>query len=496
MDEIKNNKQFKVLFIVFIIISIIHILYATFTFRGLYSDGAFFMIEQLNNFSSNIYQLSFDEGHPRFMISFIIQFPIIFAYSILHITNKFILMGIYSFFQFAFPFILLMCNFILTKRTKRFDILFWNFFTYGAIICPFMIFSVVESIIGFTFHFILWNYLSSKIDYKKTDIIFILFILTIMFGTYEYVAFLGIIFFFAHFHYVMKENDFKNQCVKTVIGFGSLAAAVYNIFFMLKTQDEKAEILRFLGEARDYFPVLLQLNTIFSILTIVFIIYIIFRKQRISLKLLSLFFMTYIVVLWYLLNTPLNSVYPMWEGHLRTIPCWFLPILFILLLIKDIITSDRINNKKYIDLICIALICCIFQTTWQIVNTFYWNKNIEYMKNELSNYKGLLYVPSEHDEISGFHSEELRRYIWHGIYSVTGILFSNEHKQKTLLLSYDEEQDPGNSPCREFLYVNSDEKMSVPFGTVIDIKNKYWDLTDCAKALDKYNKENNIKTNK
>lgn len=495
MEESENNKQLKLLFIVFILISIVHIIYATITMRGMYCDGAFYMIDQLNSFSSNSYKLSLDMEHPRFMMSFLMQFPAIIAHFLFNIKSKFVLMGIYSFIQFSLPVIFLSLNFILTKRTKRIDVLFWNVFTYGAIICPFMIFSVVESIIGFSLHFILWNYLCSKIDYKKTDIIFILFLLTMMFGTYEYVAFLGIIFFFAHFHYVMQEKDFKNQCVKTLIGVGSLVASIYNIIFMLKTNGEKGEIIRFLGEAADYFHHLFELNTLFSIITIITLMLIAIRKEQISKTLLSLVVIIYTIASIYLLNTPLTSIYPMWEGHLRTIPCWFLPLLFVILLIKDMI-SYRINEKRYINFLCIALICCIFQTGWQMVNTYYWNKNIEYMQNELQNYKELLYIPSEHEEISGFHNKELRRYIWHGIFPATSILFSKEYKQKTLLLSYDKPQDPGNGTFRNRLYVISDKKMSIPFGTAIDIKNDYWDLTECAKELDKYNKENKIKTDR
>lgn len=495
MEESENNKQLKLLFIVFILISIVHIIYATITMRGMYCDGAFYMIDQLNSFSSNSYKLSLDMEHPRFMMSFLMQFPAIIAHFLFNIKSKFVLMGIYSFIQFSLPVIFLSLNFILTKRTKRIDVLFWNIFTYGAIICPFMIFSVVESIIGFSLHFILWNYLCSKIDYKKTDIIFILFLLTMMFGTYEYVAFLGIIFFFAHFHYVMQEKDFKNQCVKTLIGVGSLVASIYNIIFMLKTNGEKGEIIRFLGEAADYFHHLFELNTLFSIITIITLMLIAIRKEQISKTLLSLVVIIYTIASIYLLNTPLTSIYPMWEGHLRTIPCWFLPLLFAILLIKDMV-SDRINENRYINFLCIALICCIFQTGWQMVNTYYWNKNIEYMQNELQNYKELLYIPSEHEEISGFHNKELRRYIWHGIFPATSILFSKEYKQKTLLLSYDKPQDPGNGTFRNRLYVISDKKMSIPFGTAIDIKNDYWDLTECAKELDKYNKENKIKTDR
>lgn len=119
------------------------------------------------------------------------------------------------------------------------------------------------------------------------------------------------------------------------------------------------------------------------------------------------------------------------------------------------------------------------------------------MKNELLETNELLYIPSEHEELSGFHNEKLRRYIWHGIFAATSILFSDTYKQKTLLLNYDEIQDPGNNNFRNRLYVvpYNNSEMSIPFGTTISIKNDFWDLTDCAAALDKYNKEHNIETN-
>ena len=47
MEELKNNKQFKILAWIFIIVSIFHVLYATITMRGMYMDGGFYMIELL-----------------------------------------------------------------------------------------------------------------------------------------------------------------------------------------------------------------------------------------------------------------------------------------------------------------------------------------------------------------------------------------------------------------------------------------------------------------
>lgn len=63
-------------------------------------------------------------------------------------------------------------------------------------------------------------------------------------------------------------------------------------------------------------------------------------------------------------------------------------------------------------------------------------------------------------------------------------------------MHYDENQDGGNLSMRESLFVPPNNKtlISVPFGTIVSQKNEFWDLTNCANELDKYNKENNIRT--
>ena len=215
METLNNNKFYKFLFYLFIFVSIIHIGYATITMRGLYMDGSFYCLELLNNISNNSFKFIFDPSHPRCIISILLQIPMLISGLILNIENKLLLAKIYSCSQFLLPLLVLLWNFNLTKRTGRLDILFWNIFTYGALLLPFSIFSVVEMLIGTTLHFILWNYLVSDIKYTKRDIIYILFLITIMYATYEYVAILGLIFFIAHFHYVLNyKTSIENQCIK------------------------------------------------------------------------------------------------------------------------------------------------------------------------------------------------------------------------------------------------------------------------------------------
>ena len=217
MEELKNNKQFKILAWIFIIVSIIHVLYATITMRGMYMDGGFYMIELLNSIANSKIDLFFDSGHPRFFILWILQLPVYIANSLFFISNKFALMMIYSFVQFFLPLLVLFWTYKLAKRTERPDILFWNLLLYSGFLIIFMIFSIVETPIGSPLHFILWIYLSTTMQYTKKDIIAIIFLITMMFATFEYVAGLGILFFLASIYYVYKEPEKKNKIIKELL---------------------------------------------------------------------------------------------------------------------------------------------------------------------------------------------------------------------------------------------------------------------------------------
>lgn len=495
MEELKNNKQFKTLAWIFIIVSMIHVIYATITMRGMYMDGGFFMMCMFNNMAHDNYNFIYDPGHPRFFMMILNQIPVYFANWALLVKNKQTLMMLYSFSQFAIPLLTLWWSWSLCKRTNRQDLFLWNLFTYGAIIITFSIFSVTESIIGASFHFMLWNYLSSNMEYKRRDYITIIFLITMMFATYEYVVFLGIIFFFSSFHYVFKENNLQKQLVKSFIGFGSLGASIFNIFIMLQTPGEAGEIFRYLREAYDFAFPMWNMNLLVSIITVLLLGFFTLKRKELTSSQITILSLIYVGIFIRLINSLDLSLNPVMETHFRTILCWLLPLLFICFYISDL-KQIKYSPTVISNLICIILLCCITQTCWQMVNTYYWDKNIQYMKSELKKHDGPLYIPSEHPEIANFFNDELRRYIWHSTYTFTSILFSDTYEQKTLLMHYDEKIDEGNLTFRDALYVKSDvpNAMSIPFGTTIDIKNKYWDLTKCAVALDKYNKENNIQT--
>ena len=193
--ETEKPKSLEILSILFIIISLIHVFYASCSQRALEVDGSVYFINLLNNISNGLWQFYSDSNHPRNQVQWIIETPLLFSGLILHIKSKLTLAVIYSFGAFFTPLIALFWNYELTKRTKQYAVLFWSIFCYACVILLYQNFSIVETIIGVPLQFILLNYLLGNIKYTNLDKIGIVFLIFVMFGVYEHTIFLGIIMF-------------------------------------------------------------------------------------------------------------------------------------------------------------------------------------------------------------------------------------------------------------------------------------------------------------
>ncbi len=484
MKKIVDFKEFKVLKYLFIAISFISIIYATITMRGIYNDGTYYMINILNNLANNNYTPVIDPDHPRIAMLILMQLPLWICH-FLHLDNKFFLMQLFTFTQLFLPLLILFWNYKLSQRTNRPDIFFWHLFVYSLILLPCSIFSVIESIIGAGLNFVLWNYLVNDIEYKKGDILTIILLCVCMFGIYEYTALLGIIFFVASIKFLKETIDLKNKIIKSFIGITSISAAIYTFIYMVRITNTNHEIGRFFKEGIDYIPHILEFCILFSVITIVFLVICYFQKKLLTRFALILIFFIYIGIFLNLCTAFWRSLVPLYECYIRTIVCWALPLIFTSLIFFN---KRNFNTIKYTNIICIALICGIFQTSWQIVNTYFWQRNITHIKNEITNSGEILFMPDVYDTLSAFFDGKLHRYIWYNTYPAISILLSTEYEQKTLLTFYKTEEEPIIDLKKKHLYKQG-EHLSIPAlhpENYIDIKNKYWDLTTCANEIDKH----------
>lgn len=488
-EIIKRN---KIWIILAVLITAVHVIYASLTQRGAYLDGALWILVLLNKFSSGNYIVVTDPGHTRFFINFLNQLPMAIGYFILSIKSKYWLSVLFSLPLFLYPPLLIWWNYKLSQRTERYDLFVLSVFIYGAMLLPFSIFSVVEIILAALLQIILLNYLVSNINYTKKDIALITILTISLFSSYGYVLFLGIILFLGSLYYASKEDNPLNKKVKYFIGLGGLLASLYTVVFIIVHTTTKSEAMRFMQEAMNFWPHVFHLNLILSITALALTALVSFKKNYLGKVLPTLAATIFLFILGYMFTHLSLSLVPMWEGHFRTIPCWAMPLIFTIVIILDAI-KKKPSEVLCANILTIALICTISQTIWQINNSYWFNKNIEYMKNELKVCKSFLYVPEEHNsEMGSFFNKDSRRYLWNFAYTASSILFAPNKEIKTLLIQPQENTDGGgNLSYRDYLCVNDEKHFIIPTA-IISRENSFWDATKVTKALNEYNKSHGL----
>lgn len=488
MQSLDKN-LLKFLVFTFVILSILHICYAVYAQRGFYLDGAFWFVSVLNNLSAGTFPFVYDENHTRNFAVCLSQLPMVLAYGLFHIKSKIFLSYMFSLPLFVLPLIFMYWNYNLTKRTKQYGILFWSIFSYCVVSLVIQIWSIAENIIASQIYFLLLNYLLAKIEYNKWDKTGIVFLLIMMFEIYEHTIIIGLLFFSVMLYFVFKE---KNRCgIKIVIGIVSALASLYNLVFCLNNISEHSDFRRFLIESTDYWRITGEFILFISAVTVCLLIFNLITRKYGN-KIFSIFnfaqVFLYAYLFYYMYSHIDKFLAPVVEGHVKTLPC-YVDVLVIL----GIIIYHFLKFPPQTELIkkCLipVLLCGITLTSWQMVNTYYWNKNLKYFMTELKNYSQAVYVPEKHEVLSSFNNKDLRRYIWHCVYITTAIALDNEYKIKTLPIHYQKEYEIGNLTYYEFIYPKLENGiLNIPFNTEINIKNEFWDLSEFADALEKYKK--------
>ncbi|MCR5260959.1 MAG: hypothetical protein K6C94_03900 [Candidatus Gastranaerophilales bacterium] len=492
--EFKFAKNVKILGLIFTLLSLIFVFYAACSQRGLYSDGSVYFLQLLNNISSDKFGLIFTHERARFFIQGLQELPVLLTGLIFVIKSKMTPATVYSLTLFLLPLVVLWWNFELTKRTKEYGIFFWSVFTYCVLILLYQIDATVETIIGVPLQFVLLNYLFGKINYTKADKIGIGFILLTMFGIYEHTFFIGLILFAGTFIAAFDETDEDNALVKICIGGASLAAASYSLFYVIF--HNSAYSLSMLSIFTDFWGSALQLNLVFAILTVILSGLLVRREKALNAWQTILLVVIYSCLFYYMFSDLQTYLNPVMEGHLRSVVFWAVPLIFLGFVVYKYKTRNKeVENKDILinNALVPVLLCGICLTLWQMVHTYYWNQNVDFMLEQVQNCEDALYIPSEQEEISGVDNSDLRRYILHKNSSATQIIFDKNYTVTTLLLTNEEDDNDLDKNYRENLYyLPDDEKINLPPDFQVPVQNKYWNLRDAADALNAYNYEHGI----
>ena len=251
-----KNKEIKILTIIFIILSFIHIIYASVVGRGLFIDGMWWVPHILDSLDENGYGFYLFDGRSRVFVKFISQLPMNIAYYLPFIgKNKDALIFFFSLPLFLFPFLITMFNLLLAKRSKRYDLVFAALFLYAFSILPSIMYAVVEAFIATSFLLLLWHYFVADIDYNWKDICAIVFLCIFSFSSTELVIPFGILIFLLSLKKIKIPLRDKNSVVRLFISITQLCASFVTFYmYMFVYEGIKGETLHFFNELNLYHP--------------------------------------------------------------------------------------------------------------------------------------------------------------------------------------------------------------------------------------------------
>ena len=141
-------QKHKVLGIILILLTIISAIYGSIVLRGFYLDGALHINVILDKMSHGQFGIYEDfNHHTRFSVNFLAQLPMNIAYFVFGVKSKYWLAFIFTLPLFIYPLFSVYLNYLLSKRTGRYDITLWSLFTYCLLILPSFILSALSLIL-------------------------------------------------------------------------------------------------------------------------------------------------------------------------------------------------------------------------------------------------------------------------------------------------------------------------------------------------------------
>lgn len=473
--EIENffrDKTIKIIFVIFSVLTVISIIYAAFTQRGLLYDGSIYFLNMLNRFAAGDWMYSISDIRSRGNIIVLWQIPVNIAYHIFGISSKYWLSVIFSFPLFAFPAIVTYLNYPLSKRSKRYDIAIMAFAIFIFFSIPTGFYSVVEVLLAAPMFFLLYHYSASDIDYNVFDICAIIFLLIISYNSSEIVVYSSIFLLFSALYHSRKEIKLKNKIIKYFIALNALLMPFSYFYFYSKFPVDflfKERILFEIGEIIEFLTMKTTLSDyIFLFILILIIIY--FNKSYFSTK--TKYIITGIFSFVFLI---LFREYPISYQFFPRRIIFFLvfPIFMFIPILIDVF-SNKICSKKLnvilYNTFFVILIVGIINTMYQIENSYLFHKTISEYKHFINSEKVMFISPTDNNQ--KFYDNKFHNLCFNcDTYTIDSIIFNPNYKIKSIVMNNNKSED-----CPKVFYFK-ENTLNLPFCTTIDVKNKYWDIS-------------------
>ena len=445
--------------------------------------------------SPNSFQIFFDE-RIRFFSNFLIAIPYNLIFQFIKNEPALTALKVYSTSYLIIHILLLVANYFVAKRTKRYDIFLLAFSFYFLLTIPNIIWVVREIHIAFLLYFIVLSYFLSKEKLKKYDLIPIIISCILLYEIFETSALFGLILFIASIIFAKNKELSTNNVHKIIIGILSLAAFIY-ITTKLFIWNSIGEISLSNGSAEWISHSELAIKNVFTsnllipLFAICALIILCFYKKTLTKKIyicgtLYLFFTIFTT---YLQTNFLSR--PLIELVNYSPIFWFIFPTIVAILICEYLKIDlnKKNPNLYEYLIIVTCVFGILNLAWQIKSTFDFSKYKQYLEKTIKESEStLVKIPNK-----DFEKKEILRYATCFGFTQQSIFLTEKNKKAKIILPTKECPIYTENYCEEGpdkTYYDEKEDRLILQSSFFKTKTKYWDLTP---IVEEFKKEGRVK---
>lgn len=340
---------------------------------------------------NKLYYMYTSNDNVRMFSNFLLVLPfnifgVPFSKSILHLSNSF------SLSYLIMHFVALVINFIVARRTKRYDIAVFALAFYVICSLPNIIWAVREVHFTVLFYFAILSYFLSETELSKKDLLPIALLLLYLFESFEITFVFGLIMF-VFMHLYAKKQNVKNLWYKILIGIGSFCAAIYIPFKILYLMHCKNLVFTVGQGPQEWIngsiyalQGMFESNSIILVFAVIAVVITIFYKREYDKKSI-IFFIPFIFLLLFFLYIRTGFFLDVnRELHEYSFVFWFIFPVILSILCCD---YYEIKLKQYFinNILMIACIFGILNLLWQIHSNIEFGKYLNMLREIMQNSK-------------------------------------------------------------------------------------------------------------
>ncbi len=491
IKKIFKDKQVIILSIIFILLTVINIIYACIVQRGLTFDGIIFFLNKINFLSQDSVETLYPDRY-RYCIIFLNNLPVTIGYFLCGIDSKYGLSFLYTLPLFLFPALFPYFNYLLAKRSNRYDIVIWSLFIYGLLIIPTQIWPIVEAMLAISITFLLFHYICANINYRLYDIAFITLLVIISYSSTEANIYIGPLLFLLSIFYARKKDGLKNKIITYVTGFFSLLMPIGYISYFVSTLETtyKFQTIRFFSEftKNDFSTFYKEPYLILVLFFVAFLVLFFVKKFEIK-KCTLISSVGIISILLYLLYK-YNWFCNIGDYEYRVL-LYIVPFFVILLIYsKDVFIKEikeKVEYNLYLNLLIILLVFSSFNNLIQIKNSVIFSRTISEIatitdKISSKHSKKTFIFPEKEQKIKRNKYYKVFKKLYDEDYYMAFVpAFSKRYKIQSFLSPRSDVERLYPKSNKDFAFYRLNKKTIHFSHSNIIIKNEFWDLTKIAK---------------